>query len=284
VCVCYYFRSPLSGLPIAVTAIRDPVYRSPLPDHRLQFTVSQIHAQIWACRFRPRTTILALNINIVDRPDFCYTKKPLRYHLLTISTKMDVTTVYTITFSSTLAVLLTWRLWRFLAKKARKRVLVYMLKWAVYTVVLPRMNGSSDVTVAMAIALALLLAANIVGCVLLVETMAELSLRLAQLFISNMVLLYFGGRSNLVLDRVFRISHTEYYLLHRWIGRISVVQALAHGTIKLVQNSDALKPVEIAASLVTTDINCVCANTGTVILASCYAGFTITHLHSPEDV
>jgi hypothetical protein len=157
--------------------------------------------------------------------------------------------VYTIAYASALGVLLVWRLSQSLAGKVRERLVATFSKWVVYTVIFPRMNGSSDVTVVTAIVLTAFVIANVVGCILSVQTRMELSLRLAKLCVTNIVFLYMGGRSNIILDKVFRLSHQEHHLLHRWIGRVSVTEGVIHGTMDLLQSRSSFSPMNISVSL-----------------------------------
>jgi hypothetical protein len=157
--------------------------------------------------------------------------------------------VYTIAYASAVGVLLAWRLSQSLAGKVRERLVASFYKWVVYSVIVPRMNGIPDVTVITAAFLAAFIIANVVGCVLSVQTRVEFSLRLAKLCVTNVVFLYIGGRSNIILDKFFRLSHQEHHLLHRWIGRVSVTEGLIHGTIAMLQSGPSFNPIDVSVSL-----------------------------------
>ncbi|KAF1363095.1 hypothetical protein EJ07DRAFT_152612 [Lizonia empirigonia] len=47
-----------------------------------------------------------------------------------------------------------------------------------------------------------------------------------------MVFLYLGGRTNVLVDKFFRLSHTEYWLLHRWLGRLAAAEGIIHGALE----------------------------------------------------
>jgi hypothetical protein len=134
---------------------------------------------------------------------------------------MQIIVVYVITYRSAIGLLLGWRLSQYLTMQARERIFATFTKWAVYSLVTQRLNGSSDVTVIAGSIILLLFIAKVVGSALSVRTRDELSLRLARLSVTNLVTLYLGGRSNVRLDNVFRLSHTKHQLLHctgTWAG------------------------------------------------------------------
>ena len=149
---------------------------------------------------------------------------------------MQATLVYTVAYASAVALLLCWRLSQFLTTKVRKRIFSTFSKWVVYTVLFPRLNESSDVTVLSAVLIVLFLAGNVIASVLALHDRDELSSRLARLSSINMVFLYLGGRTNIIVDKGFRLSHTEYWLLHRWLGRTAAAQGIIHGTIEVVHS------------------------------------------------
>jgi predicted ferric reductase len=144
--------------------------------------------------------------------------------------------VYAFAFFSAVLLLLCWRLSQYLTTKARERIFSTFSKCFIYTLLYRRLNGSSDITVLSAILLSLLLAGNVIASVLRFSDRHDFSLRLARLSLTNMVILYFGGRTNMIVDKIFRLSHTEYHLLHRWLGRIAVVEGILHGFLELAQS------------------------------------------------
>ena len=144
---------------------------------------------------------------------------------------MQVTIIYAIAYASTLGFLFLWRISHFLTAQARKHLFSTFSKWFLYTILLPRLRGSSDLTV---------FASCITGPIYRCEhhrlsgsvhSKAEFSLCLVKLTTTNLMCLYFGGRTNILLDRLFHLSHTDQINLHRWIGRIAVIEGLIHGTV-----------------------------------------------------
>ncbi|KAF1840098.1 uncharacterized protein K460DRAFT_296976 [Cucurbitaria berberidis CBS 394.84] len=159
---------------------------------------------------------------------------------------MQVTIIYVISYASALGLLLLWRLCQFLTAQAREHVFSKVSRWVVHTVILPRFNGSSDVTILVGLIIALLFVANIIGSVLSIRNRAEASLRLARLCATNLVFLYLGGRSNIMLDRIFRLSHTEQNVLHRWIGRVTIAEGLIHGTLGIIELKAMIRPKDLS--------------------------------------
>lgn len=102
-------------------------------------------------------------------------------------------------------------------------------------VLVPRGSWSSiNVTFWKASALSAFIAGN---AIVLVFVDARKSL--ATISIMNMVPLYLGGRTNVFIDALDVPLHT-YYFSHYWLGRIFIVQALAHAGIKLSIHTLAL--------------------------------------------
>jgi hypothetical protein len=159
---------------------------------------------------------------------------------------MQVIIVYVIAYGSAIGLLLGWRLSQYLTTQARERVFSTFTKWAVYSVVTRRLNGSSDVTIVAGFVILLLIVANVVGSAVFIRTRAELSLRLAKLSVANSAILYLGGRSNILLDKVFRLSYTKQQLMHRWIGRITVIEGLIHGIFEISQLRSAVNPIDLS--------------------------------------
>ncbi|KAF2278976.1 uncharacterized protein EI97DRAFT_224567 [Westerdykella ornata] len=169
---------------------------------------------------------------------------------------MHVTILYAIAYASTISLILLWKAWNLIVLRARERFLSVVSRWLFYTVVFPRARGSTDATI-FSVALAILFAVgNIVGSTLAVQTKAELSMRLARLSILNMVVLFVGGRTNIVIDKLLKWTITEYSFLHRWIGRVSLVEALLHGLLYYLDRR-SINAYEISLLAVTAAIGCM---------------------------
>jgi hypothetical protein len=159
---------------------------------------------------------------------------------------MLVTVIYALSYASAVVLLLLWRLSQFLTTQARERIFSAVAKWLLFSVVLPRMNGSSDVTIMAGSVIILFIVANIVACVLRVQSQLDLSMRLARMCITNLVVLSLGGRSHFLVDRIFRLSNSEYHLLHRWVGRVTVIEGLAHATLCIIKTKATTRTIDIS--------------------------------------
>jgi uncharacterized membrane protein len=162
------------------------------------------------------------------------------------SRNMQPTVIYAIAFASGILLLLLWRLSQFLTVKARERILSTITKWVVFTVPCPRMDGTSDVTILAAAFVVALLAGNLAASLVALQDRQDLSFRLARLSLINMVFLYLGGRTNLFVDKIFRLSHTEYWLLHRWLGRVAALEGLIHGAFEVARSQSSPSGLQIS--------------------------------------
>ena len=136
----------------------------------------------------------------------------------------------------------------------RERIILLASKWLVYSLLLPRWTGTTNITVVAAIAIAALYVGNIVSTVLAVHTMEEFSVRVARLCVTNLVSLYFGGGSSFILDKVLRLPLSDTGILHRWVGRLTLIEGCIHGIIELSQPNSVLDVTAIHLSVRTKTI------------------------------
>lgn len=158
---------------------------------------------------------------------------------------MHATILYAIAYAAAIGLIILWKAWHLIVLRARERLISVLSRWLFYTVILPRVRGSTDATIFSVILVILFGVGNIVGSTLAVHTKAELSMRLARLSILNMIVLFVGGRTNIAIDKVLKWSMTEYSFLHRWVGRVSVVEALIHGLLEYLDRR-SINPYEIS--------------------------------------
>ena len=60
---------------------------------------------------------------------------------------MQAPYIYAAAYISLLSLVVIWRLFRFLTARARDHVFSLLSKWLLYTVILARVNSSSDITI-----------------------------------------------------------------------------------------------------------------------------------------
>lgn len=117
---------------------------------------------------------------------------------------MDTQELYATAFGSLLVLLLGWQIakvgdafWRRSVRFIRKNLL--------QTLLVTRRAGSSDYTVGVGVAIALLLVGNIVAVCLGFESLHGLSARLRAVFHVNLVPLYMGTRAPFFADMITSI-------------------------------------------------------------------------------
>ena len=144
---------------------------------------------------------------------------------------MQIITIFLISLGATFGAFTLWKLSQLIDAPTRKLIFSFLHKRLNYTLVVKRQKGSSDVSVLAAILIILYVTANIVVCTFRISGRAELAKRCGSLFVINMVPLYLGGRTSLIGDKVLHLNLSQYGLLHRWVGRVCVIQGLIHSFI-----------------------------------------------------
>jgi hypothetical protein len=91
--------------------------------------------------------------------------------------------------------------------------------------------------------------ANILGAVLQVSSVVDFADRLASLFLVNLVLIFAGGKSNLLVDKVLQLQRSDYSLFHRWVGRICILEGVLHAILKVTLKTASATSDAIAASI-----------------------------------
>lgn len=142
---------------------------------------------------------------------------------------MHLLFIYGLSFVSVVVVLFIWRIWRLIDRSTRTAIVLFIRKRLLYALLVRRFRTSSDISVFAGLNLLLFGAANVTACTLRVQSRAEIAKRCGTLFIINVIPLFLGGRTNYIADKIFRLQLNEYALLHRWIGRVCVLQGLIHG-------------------------------------------------------
>jgi len=146
---------------------------------------------------------------------------------------MEVILMYTVALGALFGASALWQISRLLADRAGEVCVAFTRKWLSYTLVTTRRGGSSGLSVGAGILITSYVVANVACSAVGVSTRAQLARRLGTLFVVNAVPLYLGGRTNLVLDRVLRYGTTDYGLMHRWVGRVCVVEGIVHGVASM---------------------------------------------------
>ena len=110
----------------------------------------------------------------------------------------------------------------------RSQIRAAFRKYISQSVIVMRRDGSTDVSVAAALGLLALAAGNVAACIVGVATQRQLVSRLGVMTTVNLIPLYFGGRTGFFISRVCGLSIITYGAIHRWLGRICLLEAAAH--------------------------------------------------------
>ena len=146
---------------------------------------------------------------------------------------MLIASIYLISFLSAIGCVTLFKLSQLIDPPTRRSLLSFLRKKLIYTLVLQRRTGTSGVNILAFLSILLFLTGNIVVCTYRVDNQNELAKRCGLLFLVNAIPLYLGGRTNLLMDQIFRVPLSDYYLFHRWVGRICVIEGLIHGLVSV---------------------------------------------------
>jgi hypothetical protein len=168
---------------------------------------------------------------------------------------MHTTLIYVISLASAVGMLVLWKVYQLIDVKTRRAIFLYARKKLLYTLVYRRRSGSDNVNVPSLLSVCLLIAANITVCALNFKDRKELAKRCGSLSLVNMVPLFLGGQRSTLTDRVLHLGSTEQSLLHRWMGRVCVVQGLVHGIVFAMSTSPTVIHILVSILQFTPNIS-----------------------------
>ena len=146
---------------------------------------------------------------------------------------MEPLKIYALCLGCAVGILLLQQSGHAAGQYARRVSTRFVHKQLAYPVLLTRPTGSLDVTRLEGLFIVLYVAVNATCAAYDIEGRSEFSVRLSRLCVTNMVLLYLGGRTNLFLDFAFRLPARRLQLIHHWIGRVCAVEGVIHGVLAL---------------------------------------------------
>ncbi len=115
--------------------------------------------------------------------------------------------------------------------------LFYLFKHVFYPALFERRNNGFDtVTRLHALIILTYIVANGILLGIRTHSAADLRSRASTLAMINMIPLFFGGRMNFWIDYL-GIRLRTYYLMHRWVGRMVVLQGLLHTGLAISASS-----------------------------------------------
>lgn len=168
---------------------------------------------------------------------------------VTNAAEMELVQTYLYTVLLCFSAVVMWRVFRLIDLVTRQNCLSWLRKILIYTLVYQRREDTHNVSVLSFCNILLFLAGNITSCMLQLRNRTELSSRCGTLFIVNSALLFLGGKSSLLADRVLRLHPNDVSLFHRWVGRVCVIQGLVHGTINVLRSSPSFLQAIVSASM-----------------------------------
>ncbi|KAI9715115.1 MAG: hypothetical protein M1828_001050 [Chrysothrix sp. TS-e1954] len=118
---------------------------------------------------------------------------------------MDISRIYAITLAAAIFGVLLVKTGRIIGKAFGSTAWRYFVKHVCYPLVLLRRRGTTQLTRLDCLSLLLCIGVNIVCMSVRVEDRQALSKRCANLFALNLVLLYNGGRTNFLVDKILRV-------------------------------------------------------------------------------
>lgn len=145
---------------------------------------------------------------------------------------MDILNIYILLFISVCASLPISLLIICVFSKLQRSVFPEIRHRLLYTLLVKRYNGSQDYTYLSILCIALYLATNTVF--LLVNLPSNLPLnesiieRSGAVFIFNLVPLYIGTSSRVILELGFGLCLRQSLLVHKWIGRVCIINGIIH--------------------------------------------------------
>lgn len=151
---------------------------------------------------------------------------------LTFDLHMDIQELYTTAFGSLLVLLLGWQIAR-VGDALWRRSLQFIRSNLLQTLILTRKTGSSDYTVGVGVAIALLLVGNIVAVCFDLKCLHDLTERVGAVFHVNLIPLYMGTRSPVLAETIFGLTSRQHGLMHRSLGWVCLIEGLGYTLLSL---------------------------------------------------
>ena len=161
---------------------------------------------------------------------------------------MELIHIYAILVGACFGSLFLFRIGRILFQNARQLYIRLIRKYVFYPLITRRRAGTTNVSIFDAFAIALYTFTNIAFLAVRDTSWATLGQRSSLLFVVNLVPLCLGGRTNILLDKFFRIDKDRNDVAHRWIGRICFIEGSVHGIIALIYKPSATTRLGIPVS------------------------------------
>lgn len=160
---------------------------------------------------------------------------------------MDTGNIYATCLGAFFALFIGWQI-AAETTSLRHKATSIIRKYVGQMLVLTRPNGSGDISVGAAVGVVVLIALNAAACAFQVSSQSQLGDRLGKLAIINLVPLLLGGRTSLIANSVLGLPLSHYETLHRWIGRVCALEALAHLLLALSKKNWQFSAISVVVS------------------------------------
>lgn len=136
---------------------------------------------------------------------------------------MDITQWYGVALGSLAALII-------LFSNLHIRPAVFLLKHIFYPQIHPLIRGTSKTTRFEAILIGSFLVGNVLCTSLGIKSPSDFVKRTALVSVINIIPLFLGGRINTIVS-FSRVKYEPYARIHRWLGRIAIVECIVHSTL-----------------------------------------------------
>jgi hypothetical protein len=155
--------------------------------------------------------------------------------------------IYTTTVFSFIVICVLWKNAIIANSDRNHHFLPWLIKSLCYSSIIYRRPGTSGINLFAFVLLITVFAVNVFVLVFRLRSKVDLSQRSVWLFVSNLLLLYFGYR-NTILTTKLHVSMYYLQILHRWIGRLCFLLSVTHGVLETVKRKKIPSKLQIAVS------------------------------------
>lgn len=148
---------------------------------------------------------------------------------------MELTVVYAISIGVIFGALGLYQSLKMISRPVQKLFIFFILKHLCYPLLLIRRRGTSNMSRLHGVYLTIYVAANVLCSAIGVSSWDLFGQRVGHLAMVNIIPLCMGGRTNLIAN-LFHLQLREYGLMHRWIGRVCVLEGIAYGVVTLTRS------------------------------------------------
>ncbi|KAI9750728.1 MAG: hypothetical protein M4579_006345, partial [Chaenotheca gracillima] len=148
---------------------------------------------------------------------------------------MDTVTIYEAIAAGLFGALIVYRLTSFLGLYVGNVLISTFQKHLSYALLFKRAKGASSISRVQTLCLISYLTANALCIGIIASSWTDVARNAAHISAANLVSLFLGGRTSLLANYVLRVDLNTYYFVHRWVGRVCLIEGLIHGILRLLQ-------------------------------------------------